>query len=219
MTRRDLLAALGYDPPPAPTTDPRPYRELHWLLSLARLEQSPEAAMWSPPRVTTFRALDVDPAGLDEARVHLVRRYLAAYGPASRADVTQWSGVPQRELAPALDSLRLRTFRDEAGRELLDLPRAPLASPSVSAPVRFLPRWDEVLLAYDRRERILPDAYRRRVIAKNGDVSETFLVDGFVAGMWRLERGRVVLEPFEPLPAGVRRELEDEGRRLERFVG
>ena len=218
VTRRELLALLGYDPPPAPAADPVTYRKLQWLLVLGQLEQAPEAAMWAPARVTTFRRLDLDVAPPAEGRTHLVRRYLAAYGPASRADLAQWSGVPQRELAHALETLRLRTFRDENGRELLDLPRAPLAAADVPAPVRFLPRWDEVLLAYDRRARILSDEYRRRVIAKNGDVSETFLVDGFVAGMWRLERGRVVLEPFEPLPLRTRREVEDEARRLEAFV-
>jgi Winged helix DNA-binding domain len=98
------------------------------------------------------------------------------------------------------------------------LPRARLASTDAPAPVRFLPRWDEVVLAYDRRERILPNEYRRRVIAKNGDVAQTFLVDGFVAGTWELERGRVVPAPFEPLPTSVRRELADEARRLETFI-
>jgi len=218
VTRRDLYRVLGYDRAPDPAMDVRPLRELHWLIALADLVQSPAAAMWAPARITTFRALDLDLAPPDKGRSHLVRRYLTAYGPASRADLAQWSGVPLRELAPALDSLRLRTYRDEAGRELLDLPRAPIASGTEPAPARLLPRWDEVLLAYDRRERILPEAYRRRVIAKNGDVAETFLVDGFVAGLWQLERGRVVLEPFERLPLRARRELADEARRLEAFV-
>jgi Winged helix DNA-binding domain len=218
VTRRDLLAILGHDGPLTPTTDPRPLRQLHWLLVLARLEQAPEAAMWSPSRVTRFRALDVPLPGAEEGRAHLVRRYLRAYGPASRADLSQWSGVPVRDLAPALRSLSLRSFTDGSGRELVDLPRAPVAAADARAPVRFLPRWDEVLLAYERRDRILPDEHRRRVIAVNGDFAQTFLVDGFVAGTWQLEGGRVALEPFQPLRRRVERELADEARRLEAFV-
>jgi Winged helix DNA-binding domain len=218
VTRRDLLSILGHDGPLTPASDPRPLRQLHWLLVLAQLEQAPEAARWSPPRVTTFRALEVALPAAEEGRTHLARRYLAAYGPASRADLSQWSGVPVRDLLPALKSLPLRTFADESGRELVDLTRAPLAPADVPAPVRFLPRWEEALLAYERRERILPDEYRRRVIAVNGDLAQTFLVDGFVAGTWQLESGRVVLEPFERLPRAAERELADEARRLEGFL-
>ena len=90
----------------------------------------------------------------------------------------------------------LRRFRDEQGRELLDVPRAPLPDPDTPAPVRFLPKWDNVLLAFADRTRVLPEEYRKTVIRMNGDVAQTFLVDGFVAGMWRVENGRVVLEPF-----------------------
>ncbi len=219
VTRRDLLQVLGHDTPSAPTVDPRPSRELHWLLTLARLEHSAETAMWSPARSTTFTLRDGVVPDPRAGRIHLVRRYLAAYGPASRADLAQWSGVRMRELRPALEALRLRTFADETGRELLDLPGARILSAHVPAPVRFLPRWDELLLAYDRRERVLADEHRRAVIANNGDFEQTFLVDGFVAGTWRLEQGRVVAEPFFPLPLHARRELEDEARRLEAFLG
>lgn len=119
---------------------------------------------------------------------------------------------------PSLEALPLRRLRDESGRELVDLPRAPIAAGDARAPARLLPRWEEALLAYDRRERILPDEYRRVVIAKNGDIGETFLVDGVVAGFWRVDDGRVTLEPFAPLPLRVRRELEDEARRFEAFL-
>ncbi len=79
------------------------------------------------------------------------------------------------------------------------MPRAPLPDAETPAPVRFLPKWDNVLLAFADRTRVLPEAYRKTVIRMNGDVAQTFLVDGFVAGMWRVEDGRVVLEPFAPL--------------------
>ena len=218
VTRRDLYALLGHDGPVRPETDFVLFRQVHWLLAGARLEQTPECALWSPQRITSFRILDGGDPDPGEARAHLVRRYLGAFGPASRADLATWSRVPLRDLDPALGTLRLRRFRDEHGRELLDLPHAPLAPADAPAPVRFLPLWDQVLLAYDRRERVLPADYRPLVIARNGDVKQTFLVDGFVAGVWTLREGRVVLEPYAPLPSRVRRELENEARRLEEFV-
>jgi Winged helix DNA-binding domain len=218
VTRRELLGVLGYDGPLAAAVDDTPHRQLQWLLALAHLEQAPEAALWSPPRVTPFRRVELPPVAPAEARVHLVRRYLAAYGPASRADIATWCRVPLRDLDPALASIRLRRFRDESGRELLDLPRAPLAEPGIPAPPRFLPRWDSLLLAHDRRDRVVRDDLRRTVIAPNGDVADTFLADGFVAGRWTLAGGRVHVEAFEPLPLGVRRDVEDEARRLEAFL-
>jgi len=122
------------------------------------------------------------------------------------------------ELQRSLDLLELRRFRDEQGRELLDVPRAPLPDPETPAPVRFLPKWDNVLLAFADRTRVLPERYRKTIIRMNGDVAQTFLVDGLVAGMWRVEDGRVVVEPFETLAPPARREVEDEARRLEAFL-
>jgi Winged helix DNA-binding domain len=179
-----------------------------WTLVQAELGlvRAPESALWRettgpvsyvPAQSWLGRSPDTGATAL----VHLVRRYLAAFGPASRADLGQWSGLPVSTLAPAVDSLEpLRRYRDEVGRELLDLPRRPLPGAETPAPVRFLPRWDSTLLAYDNRERILPEAYRKTVI-RNGDVLSTFLVDGFVAGAWRAQKGRVALDPFAPIPS------------------
>jgi hypothetical protein len=86
------------------------------------------------------------------------------------------------------------------------------------APVRFLPKWDNVLLAWADRTRVLPEPYRKKVIRMNGDVAQTFLVDGFVAGTWAVEDGRVVTEPFAPLARTVRLEVDDEAGRLEAFL-
>ena len=121
-------------------------------------------------------------------------------------------------LDAGLEQLRLRRCRDELGRELVDLPRAPLPPADTHAPPRFLPRWDNLLLAHDIRTRALPDEYRKAIIARNGDVPETFLVDGFVAGYWSVERGRIRLEPLAPLPRVARRELEEEAAVLEAFL-
>ena len=179
-----------------------------------------ETALWRARPVGRFVALE-EPESYDptEARAEILRRYLAAFGPASRRDMVGWSMMHVPEIQRALDRLEpLRRFRDEHGRELLDIPRAPLPDPETPAPVRFLPKWDNVLLAFADRTRVLPEKHRKTVIRVNGDVAQTFLVDGLVAGMWRAENGRVVLEPFAPLSRSVRRELEDEAGRLEAFL-
>lgn len=161
--------------------------------------------------------LGAEAAAGDAAIVHLLRRYLAAFGPATRADAAQWTGLAISALEPGFERLPLRRFRDEEGRQLYDLPRAPLPPASARTPPRFLPMWDSTLLAHSDRTRILPDAYRKTVIRRNGDVQRTFLVGGFVAGFWQLDAGRITLEPFEPLPRAERRALEVEGRALAAF--
>jgi DNA glycosylase AlkZ-like len=181
----------------------------------------PESALWHPPNERRFVAYE-EPEMHDptEARAEMVRRYLAAFGPSSRRDIVAWAMMHVPEVQRALDRLEpeLRRFRDEQGRELLDVRRALLPDPDTPAPVRFLPKWDNVLLAWADRTRVLPEAYRKKVIGMNGDVAQTFLVDGFVAGRWSEEKGRVVLESFAPLSRSVQRELNDEAQRLEAFL-
>jgi hypothetical protein len=179
-----------------------------------------ETALWQARPGGRYVALD-EPEAHDptEARAEMFRRYLLAFGPASRKDVMQWAMLHVPETQRALDRLEpLRRFRDEQGRELLDVPRAPLPDPETPVPVRFLPKWDNVLLAFADRTRILPEQYRKTVIRSNGDVAQTFLVDGFVAGMWTVEDGRVVTQPFVPLSRAQRRELDEEAKRLEAFL-
>ena len=106
----------------------------------------------------------------------------------------------------------------EGVRSLLDVPRAPLPDAETPAPVRFPPKWDNVLLAWADRTRILPEQHRKTVIRMNGDVAQTFLVDGIVAGTWSVENGRVATEPFAALSSSEQREVEDEAGRLEAFL-
>jgi len=149
---------------------------------------------------------------------HLVRRYLGGFGPASLADLSSWSGLPATTLRPVVERLRLRRFRDEDGDELLDVVRAPLPDPQTPAPVRFLPTWDATLLVHARRTQILPERYRPNVFdTKTPHSVPTFLVDGAVAGTWRYEKGRVLLEPFEGLPPAARRAAEEEAEGLAAF--
>ena len=148
--------------------------------------------------------------------MHLVKRYLAAFGPATRADLASWSGQLLKTLNPALESIRLRRFADEEGRELIDLPRAPLADGDERAPIRFLSRWDELLIAHADRRRVLPEEHAVKKLVLGG--APVVLVDGFVAGTWKLNGERVVVEPFAPLPRTARREVDDEASRLAEFL-
>ena len=196
-------------------------RRAWWVArTSAHVLRAPETALWNArPQALFAAAAEPERVAATAARIELVRRYLAAFGPAARADLADWSGMRVSDFAEALDALEpLRRFRDERGRELLDLPRAPLPSADVPAPVRFLPKWDNVLLAFADRTRVLPEEYRKAVIAKNGDVAQTFLVDGVVAGTWKVQGGKVVTEPFAPVPRAVRRELADEAAALAEFV-
>jgi len=143
---------------------------------------------------TTYRLGPEAAHDLDEARRHVVMAYLRAFGPASRGDLAQWSGEPAAWFQRAIESLDLVELRSHDGRRLLDLPDGGRADAEAPAPVRFLGKWDNLLLSYDRRERVLSDEFRRVVIRKNGDLLPTFLVDGFVAGHWEAPlRGRAVL--------------------------
>jgi hypothetical protein len=179
-----------------------------------------ETALWHARPGGRFVAIEEPEAHVpDEARAEILRRYFAAFGPASRRDIGAWTMMHVPEIQRALDRLEpLRRFRDEHGRELLDVPRAPLPDADTPAPVRFLPKWDNVLLAFADRTRVLPEQYRKTVIRMNGDVAQTFLVDGFVAGTWRVEDGHVVPEPFAPLSRTIRPQVEDEAARLAAFL-
>lgn len=154
------------------------------------------------------------------ASAHVVRRYLAAYGPASRDDIAQFTYFKFRQIDPALHGAR--TFIDEEGRTLYDVARGVLTSPDAPAPVRFLPAFDSIILGHRDRSRIVPREYLGVVFnTKNATTKQIFTVDGLVAGAWRTERkqGRwkLELEPFAPLPAKWRREVSAEAERLAAF--
>ena len=189
-----------------------------WL----ELVRVPPSGTWDQRRAHLYQTAErwIGPEDIDReaALDHIVRRYLAAFGPAPRTDIASWAGLDIGDLVPALERLSLRRFVDEAGKELLDLPRAPLPNASTPAPVRFLPTWDAALLVHARRAGILPGRYRPLVFStKNPPSVPTFLVDGAVAGTWRYEAGRIRIDPYERLDPAVRRELHDEAERLAAF--
>jgi hypothetical protein len=224
--RKEYFEALGEDPS-APTYTHRPWLLWNSIQAQADLVHTPPSGTWgyygSPLFVPASEWLRRTAEPSDAPGVHLVRRYLAAFGPASSADLSSWSGA--QRLRPVLDALEpeLRRFRDEGGRLLLDLRHAPLVAGDAPAPVRFLPKWDTSIMGFapPERWRILPEPHRKTVIKVNGDVAQTFLVDGFIAGVWEIERKRsgsvLRLAPFGRLGREARAELEAEGERLLRF--
>jgi hypothetical protein len=156
----------------------------------------------------------------EEGAERLVRSYLAAFGPATQEDLLRFGGVRVGDIRAGVERVELRRFRDERGRVLLDLARAPLPDADTPAPVRFLPKWDSTLLAYaaPERTRILPEKFRSTVIKKNGDVLPTVLVDGFVAATWDLGTKRgLTITPLRRLSKQDRQEMDDEGERLVEF--
>jgi hypothetical protein len=168
-------------------------------------------ARWAAAEAWLGGQLDGAPSA-DE----LVLRYLRAFGPATVADVQAWSGLAGlRDVADRLGD-RLRRFEDEHGRQLLDVPGGSLPDPATPAPVRFLPPFDNAILAHADRSRIVPPEHRRAV---SGDrLMRTFLVDGFVAGTWRLEGGTLHVTPFRRLRTAGRKEVAMEAERMIAFA-
>jgi hypothetical protein len=184
-------------------------------------------ARWGFPRVTRFTLAEEwldEPLAPEEegAKQALIRSYLGAFGPASAKDAERWSAVGG--MKTVLEDMRdeLALFCDERGRELFDLPDAPRPDGDVAAPVRYLPEFDNLVLAHDDRSRVIADEHRPHVTTKNLRVKATFLVDGVVAGIWTSDVKRKVatlrLEPLRKLTKKAIKELEREGDALLRFA-
>lgn len=208
---KELLASHGY-----------PALAWNGMALWVDMVRVPPSGTWDQRRADLYALADTwvgaRPATEAAGVEHVVRRYLGGFGPATVREIADWAGIPHTRIVPVLDRLSLRRFRDEKGRELLDLPRAPLPDAATAAPVRFLPTWDATLLVHARRTQILPERHRPLVFnTKTPHSKPTFLVDGAVAGSWRYEAGRVEVEPFEPLPRRVREEVDEEAGRLAAF--
>ena len=206
---------------------------VRWLRRTVAFVHAPDVVPWSfgrRPRLVHAGAwLGPDRWGADAVAIaRLARRYLGAFGPATAADMAQWSGLAVGRLRPGIAAIdeagELRRFSDDRGRELLDLDGAPLPDADTMAPPRLLPMWDSTVLAFADRTRLISDEDRRVVIARNGDTLPTFTVDGVVAGLWWAEatgggRSRIVIEPFRPpLAQADALALEREGERLAEIV-
>jgi hypothetical protein len=185
----------------------------------------PSDGRWAFPSVADFTLAETwlgRPLAETGPVEQLVLRYLAAFGPASAADAQTWSGL--QGLAPVFAALRpqLRVFRSETGRrELFDLPDAPRPAEDVPAPARFLPEFDNLVLAHADRTRLLAEEHRGRIVTKNLRVRATFLWDGMVAGTWEVTRTRGVATltatPFHALPARAVKALTADAEALLRF--
>ena len=195
------------------------------LLPLVQVPVGKEAA-WAFPVNSSFALAEQwlkqpIPTNAPPPPAALVLRYLAAYGPASVADVQAWSGLPK--LRDTLEALRPRldALRDERGRELFDLPGAPRPGGDVPAPVRLVADYDN-LITTRKDERFVAKGHRPKVFLPGLRIAATVLVDGFVAGTWKLERKKDVatlaIEPFAAFKGRTRAEVVAEGESLLRFA-
>jgi hypothetical protein len=192
------------------------------LSTLVALVQVPPRGLWGrtgAARNTTVEAwLGAPPDDPAPAADQLVLRYLAAFGPAATADVHAWSGLTG--LPAVVDRLRprLRVLRDERGRTLLDLPDAPLPDPDTPAPPRFLPAFDNAVLGYADRSRIIDDEHRSLSV----EGARFLLVDGRVAATWTVhadQRPALRITPLAPIARADRDAVAEEGARLLGFLG
>jgi hypothetical protein len=195
---------------------------IHYRLPLVQI---PPRGVWGATKQATWTTTESwlgRPLAPDPSVDEVVLRYLAAFGPASTSDVRTWSGLTG--LREVMERLRpqLRTFRDERGRELFDLPDAPLPDPETAAPPRFLPEYDNLFLSHADRARLVAEDHRRQLATANGVGPGTFFIDGFVAGTWRIAATKTAatlrLKPLVPLAPEDRNELIEEGARLLTFA-
>ncbi|GAA1235252.1 winged helix DNA-binding domain-containing protein [Kitasatospora nipponensis] len=218
-TMAELVQALQ-DRWPAP-----PRRVLGELLvaALIPMAQLPPRGLWHTTAgvrnlpLARWLGRDLDPPSPDPSDPtgqHLVRRYLAAYGPAAGADIRAWCGLAGLPAAVKAVREELVTFHDERGRELLDLPDAPRPHPDTPAPVRFLPAFDNAILGYHDRSRIIDEAHLGLSVAGLRAV----LVDGRVSATWTVRDNRLTVTPLRPLTTADREAVHAEARALVEFL-
>jgi hypothetical protein len=214
----DALAGHWPDHPPAALAQA--------VRAYVPLVQVPPRAVWGRAGQSAHTsaehwlglAAEQDPADPErDTLAGLVTRYLAAFGPATARDVAAWSGLTG--LRAVMDQLRpsLVTFRDEQGAELFDLPSAPRPGEEAPAPVRLAAEFDNLLLSHADRSRVIRAENLKRFYTINGIFPGAVLIDGFVAGMWRLARTKstatLTVELF-----GSTRERAQVAREAERML-
>ena len=217
---------------------PHDNTDMERLLAELVPESGDPARLWSALRVVAFRhAPTTDPwsfgrrpaflpctvAADDEAAAtaELVRRYLAAFGPATIADMSQFTILKRSALRDAIASMAdVVTVSGPDGSKLLDLNGRDRRTDEETAklPPRLLGMWDSVLLAYQDRSRVIPDQNRSHVIRRNGDVLPTVLVDGLVRGVWRASADAIEVRALDPIDDADLDELDHEARALRRLL-
>lgn len=205
-----------------PAPGPRALGEMV-IAALLPVAQLPPRGLWRTRAgvrnvlLSSWLGREIDPPspdGSDPVGQALVRRYLAAFGPAASADLRAWCGLAGLPAAVAAIREELVTFRDERGRELLDLPDAPRPDPDTPAPVRFLPAFDNAILGYHDRSRIIDDAHRGLSVAG----ARVVLVDGRVAATWNVEAGTVIVTPLGRFSRADRTTVAEQGQALASFL-
>ncbi|MFF2124097.1 winged helix DNA-binding domain-containing protein [Streptomyces olivochromogenes] len=205
-----------------PAPGPRALGEM-LIAALVPMAQLPPRGLWRTKAgvrnvpLSSWLGREIDPPtqdGSDPVGQALVRRYLAAFGPAASADLRAWCGLAGLPAAVAAIREELVTFRDERGRELLDLPGMPRPDPDTPAPVRFLPAFDNALLGYHDRGRIVDDHHRGLSVAG----ARVVLVDGRVAATWNVEAGTVNVTPLRRLSSAERTAVAEQGEELASFL-
>ena len=216
LTFLDLGRALQLDWP-----DHDPQALAQSIRACVALVQVPPRGLWGksgPAAHTTAEAWLGRPMDENPSVEEVLRRYLAAFGPASIKDMQTWSGLPR--LREVIDPMRpaLRTFRDEEGVELFDLPEAPLPDEDTPVPIRFIAPFDNLLLSHSRRERLMAQDHRTIIFGRNAVISGTVLVDGFTAALWHIERARgrstLMIDPLTRLSSEDENDISREGLEL-----
>ncbi|MFD4483436.1 winged helix DNA-binding domain-containing protein [Streptomyces sp. NPDC058471] len=204
-----------------PEPGPRALAEM--LMAVVPMVQLPPRGLWRTKAgvrnvpLSSWLEREADPPspdGSDPVGQALLRRYLAAFGPAASADLRAWCGLAGLPAAVAAVREELITFRDERGRELLDLPDVPRPDPDTPAPVRFLPAFDNAILGYHDRTRIIDDAHRGLSVAG----ARVVLVDGRVAATWTADAGTVTVTPLARFSRADRTAVTEEGEALASFL-
>jgi Winged helix DNA-binding domain len=205
-----------------PAPGPRALGEM-LIAALIPVAQSPPRGLWRTAAgvrnmpLHSWLGRDIDPPapdGSDPVGEALVRRYLAAFGPAATADLRAWCGLAGLPAAVAAIRDELIAFRDERGRKLLDLPEAPRPDPDTPAPVRFLPAFDNAILGYHDRGRIVDDVHRGLSVAG----ARVVLVDGRVAATWDVEAGTVTVTPLRRFSRADHATVAEQGQELASFL-
>ncbi|MGV9595380.1 winged helix DNA-binding domain-containing protein [Streptosporangium sandarakinum] len=205
-----------------PEPGPRALGEM-LVAALVPMTQLPPRGLWRKKAgvrnvpLSAWLGREIDPPspdGSDPGGQALVRRYLAAFGPAATADLRAWCGLAGLPAAVSAIRDELVAFRDERGRHLLDLPDAPRPDPDTPAPVRFLPAFDNAVLGYHDRARIIDDAHRGLSVTG----ARVVLVDGRVAATWNVEGGTVLVSPLRRFSRAERDSVAEQGQALASFL-
>ncbi len=188
------------------------------------LIQVPTDTYWSypgNPKFTLAETWNGEASSPKDETKALIKRILAAFGPASLNDLQKWTSLMLKDILPTFKD-ELVIYHDEKKKELFDIADMPLVDEDTPVPIRFLPGFDNLLIAYDKRQRIVADDYRKKVYLPGLIIAPTILIDGFVEGVWKAERKKkeafLHMELFKPLTQSQQSQLEEEAEALIRFL-